>query len=79
MRRLHGLRYSESSEQAKGKEVQTVTHAVVQEVINNTGLSWVNAVAWCDNNLPLWRTSEPVTAEVIEVIEVMESCERDDE
>ena len=37
--------------------MQTVTHAVVQEVINNTGLSWVNAVAWCDNNLlPQWRT-----------------------
>ena len=48
--------------------MQTVTHAVVQEVINNTGLSWRDAVAWCDNNLPLWRTSEPVTAEVIEVM-----------
>ena len=48
--------------------MQTVTHAVVQEVINNTGLSWRNAVAWCDNNLPSWRTSEPVTAKVIEVM-----------
>lgn len=48
--------------------MQTVTHAVVQEVINNTGLSWVNAVAWCDNNLPSWCTSEPVTAEVIKVM-----------
>ena len=48
--------------------MQTVTHAVVQEVINNTGLSWVNAVAWCDNNLPSWRTSEPVPAKVIEVM-----------
>ena len=60
--------YSESSEQTKGKEVQTVTHAVVQEVINNTGLSWRNAVAWCDNNLLSWRTSEPITAKVIEVM-----------
>ena len=56
--------------------MQTVTHAVVQEVINNTGLSWCNAVAWCDNNLPSWRTNKPVKAEVIEV---MKSCERDDE
>lgn len=37
--------------------MQTVTHAVVQEVINNTGLSWRDAVDWCDNNLlPQWRT-----------------------
>lgn len=37
--------------------MQTVTHAVVQEVINNTGLSWRDAVTWCDNNLlPQWRT-----------------------
>ena len=48
--------------------MQTVTHAVVQEVINNTGLSWRNAVAWCDDNLLSWRTREPVTAEVIEVM-----------
>ena len=48
--------------------MQTVTHAVVQEVINNTGLSWRNAVAWCDNNLLSWRTSEPVAAEVIGVM-----------
>ena len=56
--------------------MQTVTHAVVQEVINNTGLSWRNAVAWCDINLLSWRTSEPVTAEVIEV---MGNYEDDDE
>lgn len=56
--------------------MQTVTHTVVQEVINNTGLSWCNAVAWCDKNLILWRTSKPVAAEVIEV---MECCEHDDE
>jgi pyruvate-formate lyase len=48
--------------------MQTVTHAVVQEVINNAWMSWRDAVAWCDNNLLLWRTSEPVTAEVIEVM-----------
>ena len=57
MQRLHSLNYSENSEHPKRKEVQTVTHAVVQEVINNTGLPWRNAVAWCDNNLlPQWRT-----------------------
>ena len=68
MQHLHGLNYSENSEQPKRKEVQTVTHAVVQEVINSTGLSWVNAIIWCDNNLLSWRTSKPVTTEVIEVI-----------
>ena len=57
MQHPHGLRYSKNSEQPKRKEMQTVTHAVVQEVINNTGLSWRDAVAWCDNNLlPQWRT-----------------------
>ena len=57
MRQHHGLHYSESSEQTIRKEAQTVTHAVVQEVINNTGLSWRDAISWCDNNLlPQWRT-----------------------
>lgn len=47
----------EATSKRKEKEVQTVTHAVVQEVINNTGLSWRDAVTWCDNNLlPQWRT-----------------------
>lgn len=46
----------------------TVTHAVVEEVIANTGLSWPAAVAWCDANLlPAWRTGLPVVAGIVEV------------
>ena len=48
--------------------MQTVTNQVIAEVIANTGLSWPESVAWCDDNLlPAWRTGLPVVAGIVEV------------
>lgn len=50
--------------------MQTVTNPVIQEVMNNTGLPWVGAVAWCDANLlPGWRAAKPMSAAAIEIDE----------
>ena len=50
--------------------MQTVTHPVIQEVMHNTGLPWVGAVAWCDANLlPAWRTGKPVAVNAVVVVD----------
>lgn len=46
----------------------TVTHPVIEEVLAlSSKASWIDAVAWCDANLPAWRLNLQRPVEHIDI------------
>lgn len=56
----------------------TVTHAVVEQVMGQLPLNWVQAVRWLDDNCPLWRTG-PAPRGTPYVVEVKPGDDDEDE